>query len=289
MSGRENIYLTGAMLKMTRREIDSKFKQIIEFSELGDFIDSPVGTYSSGMRVRLGFSIAASVEPEILLLDEVLAVGDKRFKVKCYKRIDELSRRCAIIIVSQSAEKIARIANSIMVLHQGQKAFESGDLSEGMDYYHTRFRADDAASVTGFGRAAVLSARFVGRDGRFSDNGSFKLRHLDDLELEAVLSIDPEIPRVTMDIIFFDSDFNSVGLSRSNLCGFEVLNTRNPLKIRVRFPEVQLVPRSYFVTVQLKDPDGTLLVRHNSIARFQVVGSFSSLAPFHLKSDWSYV
>ena len=90
MSGRENIFLNGAILGMTRQEIFNSLNDIVEFSGLGRFIDTPVKNYSSGMVVRLGFSIAANVEPEILLIDEVLAVGDAEFQLRCYEKMGDI-------------------------------------------------------------------------------------------------------------------------------------------------------------------------------------------------------
>jgi lipopolysaccharide transport system ATP-binding protein len=90
MTGRENIYLNGSILGLSREEIDSKFEEITDFAEIGDFLDAPVATYSSGMRIRLGFSIATAIEPDVLLLDEILAVGDAKFRNKCYNRIGKM-------------------------------------------------------------------------------------------------------------------------------------------------------------------------------------------------------
>jgi len=105
MTGRENIYLNGTILGMTRREIDSKIDSIIEFSEIGDFLEAPVSTYSSGMTVRLGFSIAVHTHPDILLVDEILAVGDASFTGKCYNKMKELQNSgVSIILVSHNAQ-----------------------------------------------------------------------------------------------------------------------------------------------------------------------------------------
>ena len=103
-SGRENIYLNGAILGISRGELDAQFDKIVEFSEIGDFIDAPVATYSSGMRVRLGFSVAIAMKPDVLLIDEVLAVGDLGFKVKCLNEINELMKNAAVIFVSHSMQ-----------------------------------------------------------------------------------------------------------------------------------------------------------------------------------------
>ncbi len=103
LTGRENIYINGAILGLNRKQIDEKFQEIVDFSELQEFIDTPVKHYSSGMYVRLGFSVAVHVEPDILLVDEVLAVGDTAFQIKCMKKIEEFKKKdVTIIIVSHS-------------------------------------------------------------------------------------------------------------------------------------------------------------------------------------------
>src|SRR3990172_3423613 len=97
LTGRENVYINGAILGMSRKEIDDKFDDIVEFADIEDFIDAPVKSYSSGMFVRLGFAVAAHCEPDVLLVDEVLAVGDVNFQNRCLRRINEMMARCAVI------------------------------------------------------------------------------------------------------------------------------------------------------------------------------------------------
>jgi len=117
LTGRENIYINSAILGMRKREVDKKFDQIVRFSELEKFIDTPVKNYSSGMYMRLGFSIAINVNPDILLVDEVLAVGDQSFQAKCYKAIyDIMKRGKTIIIVSHDLETISDLCSRVAFL-----------------------------------------------------------------------------------------------------------------------------------------------------------------------------
>src|SRR4029078_9916461 len=111
--GRENIFLNGAILGMTRREIARKFDEIVDFSGVEKFLDMPVKCYSSGMYVRLAFAVAAHLEPEILIIDEVLAVGDAEFQNKCLGKMDEVSRRQGrtVILVSHNMSTIASLAD----------------------------------------------------------------------------------------------------------------------------------------------------------------------------------
>ncbi len=121
LSGRDNIYLNGSLLGLSTREIDRKVDEIVEFAELEQFIDTQVKYYSSGMYVRLGFSVAVSVEPDVLLVDEVLAVGDERFQQKCIDRVEQFQRDGrTIIVVSHSPDLMRDICDQVLVLDQGK-------------------------------------------------------------------------------------------------------------------------------------------------------------------------
>ena len=120
LTGHENIYLNGAILGLTKKEVDRKYAEIVDFAELWDFMDTPVKHYSSGMTVRLGFAVAISVEPDILLVDEVLAVGDASFRRRCLDRIDTFIRAGrTIIIVTHSLEVIRTLACRAMLIRHG--------------------------------------------------------------------------------------------------------------------------------------------------------------------------
>jgi len=135
LTGRENIYVNGSILGFTKKEIDSKINEVIDFAEIPEFIDTPVQSYSSGMQVRLGFAVASSMSPDILLLDEVLAVGDNAFKVKCLKRISEMRRTCATIFVSHEAFQVAKIASRVLWLDHGKTLKDSPDVNASLSEY----------------------------------------------------------------------------------------------------------------------------------------------------------
>ncbi len=121
LTGRENIYVNGAILGMTKKEIDRKFDDIVDFADIGDFIDSPVKNYSSGMFVRLGFSVAAHSEPEILLVDEILAVGDIKFQTKCLDRLSEFRKKgVTTVLVSHHMPKIGSFCDRVLLLSKGR-------------------------------------------------------------------------------------------------------------------------------------------------------------------------
>jgi ABC-type polysaccharide/polyol phosphate transport system ATPase subunit len=135
-SGRENIYLQGALYGLTKAELDGRAGQVIAFSELGDFIDVPVKTYSSGMLLRLGFSIAAHLDADVLLIDEVLAVGDEAFQRKCLRRISEqIAAGTTVVLVSHDATAIERVCDRVVVLDAGLVEFD-GPTAEGLLHYH---------------------------------------------------------------------------------------------------------------------------------------------------------
>jgi lipopolysaccharide transport system ATP-binding protein len=123
MTGRENILLNGVLLGLTRREIRARMNDIIAFSELERFLDQPIRTYSSGMVARLGFSVAAHIDPEILLIDEVLAVGDLGFQAKCLGRLLEFKKRkVTIVLVSHSLDTVGRFCDRAIWLNEGRIA-----------------------------------------------------------------------------------------------------------------------------------------------------------------------
>ncbi len=125
LTGRENILLNGILLGLTRREVLAKMDEIIAFSELEPFLDQPIRTYSSGMLARLGFSVAAHLDPEILLIDEVLAVGDLRFQAKCREKLDDFKKRqVTIVLVSHSLGEVRGFCERVIWLNNGRIAAE---------------------------------------------------------------------------------------------------------------------------------------------------------------------
>ena len=136
LTGRENIYVNGAILGVKRKKIERKFDEIVAFAELEDFIDSPVKFYSSGMYVRLGFAVSAHLNPDVLLIDEVLAVGDVAFRLKCFNHVRSLAESgSAIILVTHSQNDIARVCSRGIVLNHG-KPLASESLAQAVRQYH---------------------------------------------------------------------------------------------------------------------------------------------------------
>ena len=134
-TGRENIYFNAAIFGLTKQEIDNRLDKIIEFSELGEFIDSPVRTYSSGMYMRLAFSVAINVDADILLIDEILAVGDQHFQDKCFAKLEELKNSgITIVIVTHSLGSVKQLCNRAIWLFNGEVRMDGND-DEVIDEY----------------------------------------------------------------------------------------------------------------------------------------------------------
>jgi len=147
LSGRENIYNNGAVLGFTKKEIDSKVEEIIDFAEIREFIDMPVQNYSSGMKVRLGFSVAAQMEPDVLIIDEVLAVGDLGFILKCFKKIDAILPKTAVIFVSHSMPMVSRICNKIILMDKGRDKYYGANVSKAIDKYYNSFLSNEDSNI----------------------------------------------------------------------------------------------------------------------------------------------
>ena len=146
LTGRENIYANMSILGLNKAEIDERFDEVVEFAEIGEAIDSPVQSYSSGMQARLGFASAIHTDPEILLIDEVLAVGDSRFRAKCYRRLDALRQKgTTFILVSHNANSILTVCDSAVYLKYGE-LITSGDSASVMKQYEESLFADKTSN-----------------------------------------------------------------------------------------------------------------------------------------------
>jgi len=179
-SGRENIYLNSALYGLGRREVEERLQDIIAFSELGDFIDVPVRTYSSGMYVRLGFAIAAHLDADIMLIDEVLAVGDESFQRKCLRRISEqIATGTTLVLVSHDAHSIERVCERVVVLEAGEVACDA-PTADGLLHYHRQMGtgSGETASVR---RPAGYPVEVVQLGLRDADGRAARLFHSGDV------------------------------------------------------------------------------------------------------------
>lgn len=173
LTGRENIYVNGSVLGLSRKDIDGRIEDIIDFAEIRDFIDSPVQSYSSGMHVRLGFAVATALEPDILLVDEVLAVGDIGFRAKCFDRLERLRSKLAVILVSHSRHDIVRMSSRTIVFSHGRLVAD-GSVAESLVAYDLCF-PDMHSSVYQHQGIELLHAQLEPADIAWGDNVTLRL------------------------------------------------------------------------------------------------------------------
>lgn len=202
LTGRENIYMNGAILGMTKKEIDAKIEDIIEFSECRQFIDTPVKRYSSGMYVKLAFSVAAHLDSEIMIMDEVLAVGDMAFQKKCLDKMNDVSRTegRTILYVSHNMSTIRQLCDRVIVLDHGKIVFD-GDVEEGIGVYSNditgRFQHNDF-TVRGYDPAITAKIKILYLDVSGSNSIRFGERFRFTLTYQSRIRLDNLCFRITV-------------------------------------------------------------------------------------------
>jgi lipopolysaccharide transport system ATP-binding protein len=288
LTGRENVYVNGAIIGMSRIEIDRKLSAIVDFAELQQFIDAPVQSYSSGMKVRLGFAVAAQMEPDILLIDEVLAVGDISFRIKCLNRISEILPRVALIFVSHSMEQIARVATSVLVLDGGRVALLSDAVAKGIDIYN---RLGSAASElrSGSGQATVFRVRLSSqRNGSEESLRPLAIRHGDSLAVSFDVSMTKAVAWPVLKILLFRREaigFPQVEFAtdRSEFVPPSALE----YTVRAQLPPLPLNAGPWFVSIVIADRGSKeVLVRLDQAAAFIVEHEYFSWASCLLEAHW---
>jgi len=288
LTGRENIYINASVLGLTREEINLKFEEIVAFSEIGEFLDTPVQYYSSGMKVRLGFAVAAHVEPDVLLIDEVLAVGDMGFVLKCFNKMDELMQKTAMIFVSHNMPQVSRICNEVIVLTKGKVYMRSNEVSEGISAYYDLF---DLKPVDFIGNnQASLDAIWLtsGKNDSRSDS-SFEIRHGDPLEVHLDLNFKTPLHLPSISLMFYDKEQRNFG---------EVFNFRDAINLEhaegrfsfvARFREIQMGQGVFSITIGLSDVSGGIrrsVFRRQSAIYFRVKSARHGWAPMQFTPEW---
>jgi len=284
LTGRENIYLNGAILGMSKAEIEKKFDAIVDFAGIGDFLDTPVKFYSSGMFVKLGFSIAVHCEPEILLIDEVLAVGDEGFRAKCYNKIAEMQKRCAVILVSHNMSSIARISNKCIVLNEGRiVCLEKAERA--IESYYSCFEIDRAFPVlmAGNGEADIHDFKLFNINNEEHENFNFH----DDLIVSFSVKVSQKHKKFLISLSFRDYFNNFIAQCHSNQSNVSLENNGSVKNIKITIPEVLFSPGRYNISVLVYDENNKEhLTWHPNIKKFKIIGDFISGANFELLGDW---
>jgi ABC-type polysaccharide/polyol phosphate transport system ATPase subunit len=276
LTGRENIYLNGAILGMRRSEIMRKFDEIVSFAEIEKFLDTPVKRYSSGMYVRLAFAVAAHLEPEILVVDEVLAVGDLAFQKKCLGKMEDVAGGGrTVLFVSHNMNAIQRLCSSCMMLDQGQLIAYADTAEVVMRYVSTSSNtvppADwiDLATMSrrGTGRAHFTGIWYSG------DDEAVDYQPYTDGPLEVSLAISSDAPRTAGSIAVTLYDEYGTKLVNADTIthgeGVSLREGRNIVRIRIR--ELHLNPGMYRVGLWMADPPSEIYDYAESAILIEVV------------------
>jgi lipopolysaccharide transport system ATP-binding protein len=253
LTGGENIYLNGAILGMKRAEIEAKFDEIVAFAEVESFIDTPVKHYSSGMYLRLAFAVAAHLNPDILLVDEVLAVGDLAFQRRCQGKMEDVSRTGrTVLFVSHNLRAIEAICGRLLVLEKGVLV-HAGDFSSGLQLYLRLSRSSDSKVADDLGRsgAGIVRYRKLWVNGATDFGGAFALRTGSSLRISAELaSLDGRTGiRRGLDVAFIIRDVSGhVVATLANFFSGECSDlhfSRGLVTISCVVPALPLVPGDY--------------------------------------------
>ena len=278
LTGRENIYNNASILGFTKKDVEDKMESIIEFSEIGQFIDMPIQNYSSGMKVRLGFAIAAHLEPDILIIDEVLAVGDLGFVLKCFKKIDELLPHTALIFVSHSMPMVSRICNEIILMDHGKVEYYGNDIGKGIQLYYSKFANNGENIVFDNGTLELVSKHTDLIQNIIHRNIDFTLKFK--LKLKKALS---ETPVLYLE--FKDKEQRPIaGLYVKNITNISSDNNIIEYSVKIKNPLFTL--GKYIADINLYDgKDSTIFLRINNIYEFIVNGNEEQWVPFELESE----
>ncbi len=289
-TGRENIYLYGALLGLRRSEIEARVEDIIAFSELGSRVENPVKNYSSGMYMRLGFSVAVHLDPDILLIDEVLAVGDAAFQRKCYEHLRTLRRNgCTIVLVSHDLEAVGKFCERAIWLDRGKLAADGPvqltierylDLSARRASERSAVETPDVEQAPGDVRltgARMLDAR--GAETRQVSSG-------DEVTIELTYEARRDVANVAINVTLFRNDGVRILDAPSNVNGGHAIREGEGVA-RVRFPRLSLHGGTYSGTLAAYDADtGRPYDHHDRVLPFTVIDPDDGSAVVWLDYQW---
>lgn len=288
LTGRENIYINGQILGFSRKEIDDKLDAIIEFSELEKFIDAPVQNYSSGMKVRLGFAVAIQMEPDVLIVDEVLAVGDMGFRLKCYNAIDKMLKNAAVIFVSHNMPVISRVSTDILLMDKGKVKYLGDDVSEGVDRYYAQFSNQEQIIFSSGITCDIIEATVVSEN---QIDGMPVVDWRDDLVFKFVMDIEKSAGSPWVVLTIYDQEQRPIALVEGSFVGdWEIDNQNDDLNrysFKSTIPTVELSKGRYTLAISVATEDKeTRILRANNTLEFQISSDEHVWPAFHLKPDW---
>jgi ABC-type polysaccharide/polyol phosphate transport system ATPase subunit len=297
ITGRENIYINGIMLGLSRREIDSRFDAIVEFSGIGDFIDQPVKTYSSGMYVRLGFAVAVHVDPEILLIDEVLAVGDEEFSQKCIAKIQELKYRgVTLVFVTHQLDQVRMLCDRAMWLDHGEVT-SIGDPARVVDDYlqdvsgampapPSPAAERDPNEEERWGSGEVVLERVV-----LTDPKGHELVALGAGSAVVVkMDVDVRVPQddFVFGIGIYHADGSCVYGTNTDLEGLLPGRLDGPGRVRFMMPSLDLVAGTYRIDAAVHTRNGRAFDYRRGVLRFVVGSRVHDIGIYRPKHEWRF-
>jgi len=268
LTGRENLYLSGSILGLTRREIASRFDQIVAFAEIERFLDMPVKRYSSGMYVRLAFAVAAHLEPAVLIVDEVLAVGDSMFQRRCLERMRTISRSgTTVLFVSHNLASVTNLCRRAVLLEAGQ-ATACGEAGEVVKTYLARSQRSAntgdsggaacvaAAPRPGWARPYIRSARMVDDEG--AEISSIPLGGSFIVEMRYACQTLRPVSSPVMGIVINHATMGPIGTVNTRMCGFDPLADGQEAVYRCRLEAPPLLQGQYTIDLWFGDGDDNL-------------------------------
>jgi lipopolysaccharide transport system ATP-binding protein len=289
LTGRENIYNNGAVLGFSRKEIDEKIEAIIDFSEIRQFIDMPVQNYSSGMKVRLGFAVAAQMDPDVLIIDEVLAVGDVGFRFKCLNVIGEIMKNAAVIFVSRSMPMIYRVCNHVILMDHGMIKYNSRKVGDGIDQYFKLFK-DVGKRKSGSLEADLLDFTVKINEEEINEEEEAIVSHGAQVQFELKLKIDSKIEEAILQLVIWNQEMLPIiDIMDKHLDGFLLKNDSNEVhEVRVNLPSLQLNSGKHYMSLHINTPDlSRNLLRLDNLWTFNIKTVSASGAHLLLPVDWT--
>ncbi|MDP2685554.1 MAG: ABC transporter ATP-binding protein [bacterium] len=286
LSGRENIYNNGAILGFTRKEINEKVEEIIDFAEIREFIDMPVQNYSSGMKVRLGFAVAAQMEPDVLIIDEVLAVGDLGFVLKCFKTIDTILPKTAIVFVSHGMPMVSRICSQIILMDHGKAQFQGKDVAKAIDIYYSRFVNNESNIL--FTDNSVELIKIEVLDVIKYDNLIPQVQWGQDFKLKVKLKIFRSIENFMFVVQIFDKEQRPLAVFEGNKDTSKIKEANGEIEFTITHERIQLSKGIYSLNIwvgRLGSMEAILKI--NEALQFQVLHERDVWPPFLLESTYN--
>ena len=293
MSGRENIYTNAAIFGLTKKEIDKRLNDIISFSELEEFIDNPVRTYSSGMYMRLAFSVAINVDADVLLIDEILAVGDANFQAKCFNRLQEIKASgTTIVIVSHALAQIEQICDRTVWINDGKICAEGAprDIHPVyLEFMGKNMRDTESANLiasnnTRWGNQNIKIKEVKvldddGNDGKAIATGS-----------RVTFTIDYEMVKKTENVVFGIAIYRVDGIHcygvNTMIDGLPAITVDSDGSYSITIDKLQLLPGEYILDVSIENTDAVPVDYYKNARRFVTFSPVSDAGCFRLEHTW---